>query len=79
VWWRQGLAVMPRTIEECDRKLRGNFEGATTVRDGVVLVRKGEIVDVEAWDRRVRTVFDRREEYQYKCRINYIQQNSDKK
>jgi len=79
VWWREARPVMSRTIKECDRQLRNNFKGATVTQHGVMLMKDGVVMDVKAWNQKVKTVFDRREEYQKICRINYIRESSDKK
>jgi len=78
VWWREARPVMSRTIKECDGQLRNNFEGATVVRNGVVLMKEGIVVDVEAWKERVKVVFDRRKEYYNKWVLRGTQ-SSEKK
>jgi len=70
---------MSRTIKECDRQLRSNFEGATVTQHGILLMKEGIVVDVEAWNQRVKTVFDRRKEYYNKWQLNYTQGSSDKR
>lgn len=66
-----GVGSIPQTIEECDKRLRLNFEGATVERNGELLVWKGEIVDKAAWKERVKVVFDRKKEYHNKWVMNY--------
>lgn len=70
MWWKEGVGSMPQTIEECDRRLRSNFEGATVLRGGEVLMKDGVVIDEAAWKERVKRVFDRQEEYQYKWVLN---------
>lgn len=78
MWWRESIGSMPQTIEECERRLKSNFEGATVLKSGVVLMKDGVIVDKAAWKERVQTVFDRREEYQYKWGLNCTRDKQDK-
>lgn len=72
--WFQKATLMPQTIEECDERMRENFEGATFTQNGVIVVSKGKVVDEEIWRERVKRVFERRDYYRKRCAVDMLKE-----